>query len=73
MYDRILSDPMRLYEYQSLERDQIRILELLPDEMHSELHVRLQSYDLEAVPKFEALSYEWGVPVRASTVTSDKG
>jgi hypothetical protein len=43
-----------------LEKDEIRLLELLPTKDQDFFHFRLHHFPLNAAPKFWALSYTWG-------------
>ena len=52
----------RPFQYESLQGDQLRLLELLPDEKEGAetLHFSLKTYPRAEAPDYVALSYTWG-------------
>ena len=55
-----INDPLvYLYEPLRLAKDQIRLIELLPDKPNSDLRCRLLERNIASIP-YEALSYAWG-------------
>jgi hypothetical protein len=51
------------YQYSSLPSDgTVRLLTLLPGRRGSDIHIELDNALLDNNPKYEALSYEWGLP-----------
>ncbi|SCV33496.1 related to HET-6OR heterokaryon incompatibility protein (het-6OR allele) [Fusarium fujikuroi] len=51
-----------------LNQDSFRIFTLDPGEGKDELQGTLQTYSLDAAPKYEALSYVWGPPSRTKRI-----
>lgn len=53
-----------MYSYAPLADQHIRVLDLLPGSPESEICVRINpvNLNLENPPKYEALSYTWGIP-----------
>lgn len=69
----VLMDPRRKYVYAALPPRAIRVLELQPGtSSDSPLVCRVVVQDIEGEP-YEALSYVWGDPVPAATVTCIDG
>src|ERR1700712_3946207 len=65
------------YQYKVLEKNEIRLLELLPWKSSQNLHIteaqvplhgRLLSVQLNALPQYEAVSYTWGKPIPDHTI-----
>ncbi|KAK4952164.1 Folylpolyglutamate synthetase [Elasticomyces elasticus] len=60
-----MSDPY-IYERLDSERQQIRLLEILPDEAEQPVRVKIRTVEFPAF--YETISYAWGDPTRSACV-----
>jgi hypothetical protein len=57
--------PKEQYQYQPIKSpDQLRMLQLFPGEGDEPIQIKLSYRPLSSLPQCEALSYEWGSPIR---------
>ncbi|MCJ1278068.1 hypothetical protein MMC21_005882 [Puttea exsequens] len=63
--------PKYSYTKCALGANEIRLLELLPGDPCATIRIKLHHYDLEEVPFYAALSYEWGNPSHCSPILVD--
>jgi hypothetical protein len=55
-----------IYSRLNKERNEIRVLELLPAGKSQDIHCNLKIISLDDKPTYTALSYTWGDPIRLS-------
>ena len=73
-YDgRDIPAPVLRYSHKkrALGANEIRLLELLPDDPHAPIRIRLHRYNLKNAPFYAALSYEWGNPTCCVPIVVD--
>jgi hypothetical protein len=61
-----------LYQYQSLEAQEIRLLVLLPGSSFDDIRCELKNVLLSDKPNYEALSYAWGDSAKTKSVLCDE-
>ncbi|RYP59738.1 hypothetical protein DL770_010148 [Monosporascus sp. CRB-9-2] len=73
--EQLQHSPEQLYQYAQLKDRQIRLLEVLPDDLKSHrILCRIHEHAMSDLPQYEALSYAWGTgPINRRIVITEGG